>query len=174
MASDRALGATLGQIRRRIAMLAARAVVRLVSDGSRRQLMQLEVLAGELRDGIERMQDYGLTSHPHAGADAAVVFLGGNREQGIVLAVDDRRYRVTGLQPGEVVLYDDLGNRVELRRGRMLVKAVDHLQIEAPTITIVGDVEVTGALRNNGIDVGSSHRHSGVDPGSGTSGGPVS
>jgi hypothetical protein len=34
-------------------------------------------------------------------------------------------------------------------------------------------VETFGILENNGVDVGSTHSHSGVDTGAGTSGPPV-
>lgn len=41
------------------------------------------------------------------------------------------------------------------------------------TINVVGNVSFTGLLANNGKAVGSTHTHSGVQPGSGTSGVPT-
>lgn len=166
----------------RVMMMVARGVLRGVSDRSGRQQLQVELLKDELRDGVERMQNYGMTSHP-LGGDVAVVFLGGNREKGIVLAVDDRRYRLS-LEPGEVALYDDLGNRIELLRDMLKVTAVQHLEATAPTmkiiadvsiegtLTVTGDVATTGALHNNGKLVGSSHTHSGVTAGPANTGAP--
>ncbi|WP_449106691.1 phage baseplate assembly protein V [Pseudomonas mohnii] len=166
----------------RVMMMVARGVLRGVSDRSGRQQLQVELLKDELRDGVERMQNYGMTSHP-LGGDVAVVFLGGNREKGIVLAVDDRRYRLS-LQPGEVALYDDLGNKVELLREMLKVTAVQHLEAIAPTMKIAadvsiegslsvsGDVSTTGDLRNNGKLVGSFHTHAGVTVGLGNTGVP--
>lgn len=167
----------------RVLLMFARGVLRGVTDTAGRQVVQIELLKGELRSGIERMQNYGFTCHP-LGGDVAVAFLGGNREQGIVLAVDDRRYRLS-LQPGEVALYDDLGNKVELLRDRMRLTATQQLEVIAPTthitsaltldgpLTVNGDVATTGTLKNNGKNVGSALRVSGVTPGSGNSGGPV-
>ena len=40
-------------------------------------------------------------------------------------------------------------------------------------LTVVGDVATTGALTNNSINVGSTHTHSGVTTGSGTTGAPT-
>jgi phage gp45-like len=57
---------------------------------------------------------------PLAGAEAAVLFVGGIRDHALVVAVDDRRYRKTGLQPGEVALYTDQGAYVLLKRGSVL------------------------------------------------------
>lgn len=166
----------LGDLGNRVMMMIARGVLRGVTDSTSRQTLQVELLKDELRDGIERMQNYGFTSHP-TGGDVAVMFLGGNREQGIVVAVDDRRYRLTTLQAGEVAIYDDLGNKVELLRDMVRVTAVQHLQAEAPTTEIVsavkivgslevtgpttltGAVESTGTITNNGKNIGSGHQH---------------
>ena len=107
----------------RIRMVAARGVVGRVDDGKKMQALQLALLADEAQDGVERFQQYGFTGVPLAGAEALVVFLGGNRDHGIVLAVDDRRYRIKGLEDGEVALYthEDQGDdkhRVILRKDR--------------------------------------------------------
>lgn len=40
-------------------------------------------------------------------------------------------------------------------------------------VNITGNVSTTGTLTNNGANVGSTHRHGGVDTGSGTSGTPT-
>ena len=79
----------------------------------------------EVLDRAERFQQYGLTSHPHPGAEALLLAVGGMRQHPIVAAIDDRRYRPTGLEEGEVCLYssedtDDDPHRVILRRGRIV------------------------------------------------------
>ena len=161
----------------RVMMMFSRGVLRGVSDTGPRQQVQVELLKDELRDGLEHMQNYGFTSHPKGG-DVAVAFLGGNREQGIVLVVDDRRYRIP-LQAGEVAIYDDLGNKIELLRDMVRISAVQHVEVVAPTIRLVGDLDVignitsTGTINNNGKNIGSTHQHSGVTSGSGSSGAPV-
>lgn len=163
----------LRELGSRVMMMVSRGVLRGVNDTAARQQLQVELLKGELRDGVERMQSYGLTSHP-LGGDVVAVFLGGNREKGIVLAVDDRRYRLS-LEPGEVALYDDLGNKIELLRDMVKVTAVTKLQVEAPEgVLDINTLDINGAiLRHNGKNIGSTHQHSDVTPGSGSSGGPV-
>lgn len=188
-ATRRAVGAMIEPLKRRAAMMVARAVVRLVDDAKGRQLLQAEILQGELREGVERAQNYGLTSHPHPGCDAVVICVGGSREQAIAVVVDDRRYRLN-LQPGEVALYDDLGNCVKLLRDMVKIEAVQHLEATAPTTKIVsevtiegsltvegpttlnGDVETTGSITNNGKRVDSTHTHGGVQSGAGNTGTP--
>lgn len=169
--NDRGLRAALRPIVNRIAMLAARAVVRLVDDAPARQRLQVEILKGELRDGVERAQDYGFTSHPHVGSDAILIALGGAREQAVVLAVDDRRYRLH-LQPGEVAIYDDLGNAVKLLRSKVHIVGVQEVHAAAPTVRIVagdviieGDVAITGTVSCNGKRIDDTHTHGGVQSG---------
>ncbi len=147
----------------RVMMMFGRGVLRGVTDTGPRQQVQVELLKGELRDGLEHMQNYGFTSHPKGG-DCAVAFNGGNREQGIVLVIDDRRYRIP-LLAGEVAIYDDLGNKIELLREMVKVTAVQHVEVVAPTIKLIGEVEIignvttTGTITNNGKRVDSTHTH---------------
>ena len=104
----------------RLANVIARAVVQLVNDGTKLQLVQLGVLAGETVDGAEHHQSYGFSSVPLAGAEAVVVFPGGDRSHALVTAVSDRRYRPTGGQAGEVCMYTDEGDIVRLGRGHVV------------------------------------------------------
>jgi phage baseplate assembly protein V len=171
------MGNPIRDLGNRVMMMFARGVLRGVNDANGRQQLQVELLKNEVRDDVEHMQNYGFTSHP-LGGDVAVVFIGGNREQGIVLAVDDRRYRIS-LEAGEVAMYDDQGNKVELLREMIKVTAVQHVEVVAPTIKLVGDLEVlgnittTGTVTNNGKDIGSTHRHGNVTIGSANSGAPI-
>lgn len=168
--NERGLMRMLEPLRRRIMMTVGRSVIRSVNDDLGRQLAQIEIMKGELRDAVERMQEYGFTSVPHAGADAAVVFVSGNREQGIIIAVDDRRYRLTGLAAGEVAIHDDQGQKVHLTRtgivvdtpfdlsaavggdvdvgvgGSVTATVVGAVSVTAPTVSITGNLNVTGSI----------------------------
>jgi phage gp45-like len=157
------MGNPLSALSSRVMMMFGRGVLRGVDDTTGRQQLQVELLKDELRDGIEHMQNYGFTSHPKGG-DVAVAFVGGNREQGIVLVVDDRRYRIP-LLAGEVAIYDDQGNKVELLRDMVKVTAITKVLVEAPNIQIIGNLDVqgnitsTGTIINNGKHVDSTHTH---------------
>jgi phage baseplate assembly protein V len=111
----RGLDKLLAPLRVRIANLVARAVVQLVNDGAKLQVLQLGVLDGETREAAERVQQYGFTSHPLPGAEAVVLSVGGRRDHLLVVAVDDRRHRKAGLGEGEVALYNHAGVSVLLR-----------------------------------------------------------
>lgn len=129
----------MGGLEGRVRGMVARAIVRLVDDARQAQELQIELLADESQDAVERFQNYGLTSVPHAGAEALVVFAGGLRSHGVVLAVEDRRYRLTGLAEGEVALFDDLGNVIKLGRDAISVTATTRLTVDAPTVEVTAD-----------------------------------
>ena len=67
----------------------------------------------------EYLQHYGLTSRPQPGAEM-VYQVQGNLV--IALSSDDRRYRLR-VEQGEVALYDDLGQKVHLSRGGILIQS---------------------------------------------------
>ncbi len=121
-------------LKRGLQMMIARAVLTAVGPG-RMQVIQVNLLAGETKDGVEHFEPYGWTSHPHVGAEAVVGFVGGDRSHGIALVVADRRYRITSLQPGEVAIFTDEdqqgGHRVVLRRGRVVEIACRDLHVTA-------------------------------------------
>lgn len=98
----------------RVANSIARAVVQLVDDATGLQGLQLGVLDGEDLDECERFQEYGFYSVPLVGAEAVVVFPNGDRGHPLVVAVDDRRYRPTGGDAGEVCVYNHTGANVKI------------------------------------------------------------
>lgn len=151
--------AALRGINNRVMLTVARAVVSLVDDSTKLQSLQLQLLKREIRENVERFQQYGYTSKPHPGAEAVVVFVGGNRDHGLCIAVDDRRYRLLGLQDGEVALYTDEGDKIHLKRNReievstlkLTINATDKVEVNtelfevnAPRATFSGDTEAAG------------------------------
>jgi phage baseplate assembly protein V len=137
----------MGRLHQRVMLMVGRATLKQTDDGKKMQASQLGVLDEETRDDVERFQNYGFTCHPHPGAEAAVVFAGGNRDHGMILAVDDRRYRLKSLEPGEVAIYTDEGDKIVLKRGRVVeittetlrVNAATKVEINSPLIEMNGD-----------------------------------
>ena len=110
------------ELRRRVLLMIGRAVLTVVNDETPLQTVQVEGLPGEIIDGAERFQLYGITSHPLPGADALVLAVGGIRQHPVIL-IDDRRHRVKELAEGEVCIYtaeDESGNphRILMKEGR--------------------------------------------------------
>ncbi|MBI1321343.1 MAG: phage baseplate assembly protein V [Candidatus Hydrogenedens sp.] len=163
----------------RVRLALARAVLNLVDDTTPLQTLQVGLLAEETRGYVEYFHPYGLTTHPVPGAEVAMLFLAGNRDHPVAVAVADRRSRVTGLKEGEVCLYskwlqrlsyDELGQvelvtahgqRILLGEGgqvdittasgsRVVMDGAGDVAITAGTVRITGDVEVSGNLNAGG------------------------
>jgi phage gp45-like len=176
---SRTVEAALRAMRGTIRNAMSRAVVLLADDGKKVQELQIEALEGETRDAVERFQNYGFTANPLAGSEAVVVFLGASRDHGVVVAVDDRRYRLKELQPGEVAIYTDQGDKIVLKRdGNIEVTASTKVTITSPEVEISGDLVVNGdiSVPSGDVTAGSislkTHVHGGVQTGGGVTGAP--
>ncbi|WP_052494007.1 phage baseplate assembly protein V [Nitrosospira sp. NpAV] len=137
----RTINKMIAPLARRVRLMVGRGVLSLVNDGLKMQGVQVQLLAGEVRD-LERFQDYGFTSVPHGGAEVAAVFIDGNRDHGIAIRVDDRRYRLKGLQPGEVAIYTDQGDKIVMQRGGVIeVTASTKVRMVTPLLEVTGDIK---------------------------------
>lgn len=115
------IGRSLEGMGRRLRLLVDRAVVRIVSDSLGRQNLQLQSLADATNDDVERFQNYGLTSVPPVGSEAVILAVGGRREGLVAVAVEDKRCRPQGLEPGEVRLYHEDGQSyITLKKGGVI------------------------------------------------------
>jgi phage gp45-like len=140
-------------IKARLGLMVGRAVLLLVNDQLKLQGLQIGLLADEVREDVERFQNYGFTSHPHPGAEAVAVAVAGSRDHLVVLAVDDRRYRLKGLQAGEVAIYTDEGDKVVLKRGGVVeVTAATKVRLVAPLVEATGNLQVAGNI-NSGANI---------------------
>lgn len=112
--------------------------VNLTDDDADHQALQVEGLADETLADLPYLQLYGFAHRPFPGAQGVLAAAGGAREQGIIIAVGDRRYRLKGLADGEVALYDDQGQSIQLKRDGIEIST--ELKV---TLTAGGDVNLT-------------------------------
>jgi len=135
---------------RGISNLLARAVVRGLDTATKCQMLQIEMAGGEGKSDIEHFEPYGFTAAPLIGAEAVAAYFDGDRSHGVVLVVSDRRYRIKGLQSGEVAVYDDLGQSVTLTRAGIVVNGAGNLITftNAPKARFEMDIEATGEIKD--------------------------
>ncbi|APW40795.1 hypothetical protein RD110_18570 [Rhodoferax koreense] len=146
----------------RIGNMFVRGKVTAAKATTKMQTLQVQLLDEEAKDRMEHFEPYGFTSHPQAGAEVVAGFFDGDRSHGVVLVVADRRYRLTTLQPGEVALHDDGGSTITLKRGGVIeIAASSAIHLLAPQ------------LSHNGVNIGATHVHGGVQPGGASTGGPA-
>lgn len=110
----------------RVMNLVTRGIITRVNDTPDMQTAQVSLFADEAKDEVERFQPFGLTSVPLPGAECVVLFLGGARDHGVIVAVDDREYRPTNAAPGEVVVYGVKNNVFRLKpNGDILIETTE-------------------------------------------------
>lgn len=152
--------------RQRVSLMVGRCILRAINDTKGVQLVQAQLMADELHGDMERIQQYGFTGVPLPGAEGVAVFVGGNRDHGLIIAVEDRRYRLKGLAGGEVAMYTDEGDYIKLARGNKIEFKTTRIDIDAP-----GGLHINGDVVAGGISL-TTHTHGGVDPGSGSTSQP--
>ncbi|WP_188260877.1 phage baseplate assembly protein V [Azospirillum tabaci] len=174
MMDARAFSKLAAPLKRGIQNMLARGIVTAVGQAGA-QVVQVQLLADEAKDGVEHAEPYGFTAHPLPGATAVVVFVGGDRSHGIAAAVSDARHRPGDLQPGEVCIYTDEGDEIRIKRGgELVIKAAAKVRIETPLLEVTGEVrdrcDTGGRTMDEMRGVYDSHTHPG-DSG-GTTGAP--
>lgn len=121
---------------------------------------------GEMRDDLPVMSLYGFSSRPRPGADAAVLFLGGNRGSGVVIASGDGRFTIE-LAEGEAAVHTHDGTHVHLKLGGTIaIKAATKITVDTPLLEVTGDVKASGISLVH-------HKHTGVQSGSSQTGEPI-
>lgn len=156
----------LAGVARGLGNLLARGVLTTVPRQGKLQSLQVALLEGEAKEGVELFEPYGLTGVALPGAEGLIAFLGGHRTHGVALVQTDRRYRPGDLQPGEVALFNHEGTRVVLRNGgKVEVLAAAEVKVTTAKVILQADVEVigntafTGTVTANGKRIDDTHNH---------------
>lgn len=136
----------------RLRLMVARGVVNLINDAGGLQLLQVDALDSETIDEIERVQNFGQTSHPPRGSVPVLVAVGGSRDHLVAVAVDNEQHRPTGLQEGESAMYNahgvkllfDAAGNATLDCKRLIINASEGIQANTPLATFSQAVTVNG------------------------------
>lgn len=128
-----------------------RAVITAIDTVRKCQTAGLKLIAGEKKENVEHLEPYGFTSAAQNGAEAVVLFPGGDRSHGVAVVVADRRFRLKGLARGEVALYDDQGQSVTLTRAGIVINGGGKPVIftNATKARFEMPIESTGDIRDN-------------------------
>lgn len=110
-------------------LMVARGIVKLVQD-SGLQLMQLDLLDEETRDGVERVQNYGHRGHPPQGSTVATVAVGGSRDHLVVVACEHPDH-VPPLESGESAMYAMFGQLFKMDKEGNVTLVCKDFNIQA-------------------------------------------
>ncbi|MBR7596887.1 phage baseplate assembly protein V [Klebsiella oxytoca] len=137
---------SIAALGRRLRLMVDRALVRIVTDSLGRQNLQVQSLADETNDDVERFQNYGFSSVPPAGSEAIVVAVGGRRGGMVAIAVEDKGSRPRGGEEGDVILYHQEGHVIVLKKGGLAEIRVKRINLIAEdSCDIIGkQINITG------------------------------
>lgn len=136
------LNALLAPLRNRVINMVTRAVVNLVDDSHKLQEVRVSGVEDDILEDVERFQNYGFTSVPKDGAEAIVLRLGGRGDHPVVIAVDDRRFRIGNLESGEVAVYTDQGDSIVIRRGGTVeITSATKVKLTTPVVELAGNTQ---------------------------------
>lgn len=127
----------LERVARRVLLSLARALVTTVNDTGGVQMMQVKLNPLETRDNTPRVAEFGLTSNPPVGSDAFVVFLGGDRSNGVVLGTVHQASRPKNLATGETMIYSQDGKQIYLTASGGIIVKANGQPVEVDNATVV-------------------------------------
>jgi phage gp45-like len=160
-------------LKNRVMLMLARFVLTGLDDSTDYQVAQIRTGDKEVLGGLLRLQNFGFTSRPKPGGAGIAGFIGGNRDHGVVLVLDDGRYRVR-LQEGEAAVYNAFGAKVVLKADGSIEAtpaAGQPFKVNGPIQAsgiIHSDIDVTASITNTSL---KTHVH--PDPLSGFTGAPT-
>ena len=166
---------------RRVQLMSSWGRVTFSDDSRSAQLLQVKLNDSETRDDTPRIAEFGLTSRPPDGSDVLVVFLGGDRSKGVVVATAHQGSRPKGLLTGETMLYDLWGKSVHLTKAggivveaqgtpvtvnnatTVTINAADSVELVTPLLHVTGDIvadgNITDSVRSMADDRGLFNSH---------------
>lgn len=106
---------TIQSIRNKIFTLIGRAILTAIDNSTKTATIQVTGLKGETITGIEYFSPYGFEGMPTEG-QAVIVFINGNRDQGIALNLHNRDERPTDLDDDEVEMWSKFDNYVKCNK----------------------------------------------------------
>jgi phage gp45-like len=115
------------------------------------QLLQIRGLAGEVLSDVEYLEPYGFASRVQQddpGAEHLAVSIAGDRSRTIVLVVRNRNFGLK-LKPGEVAIFDDIGQSVRLHQdGTIAVKANSEVRVHSKLQMMAGkNIQTAGTVQ---------------------------
>jgi phage baseplate assembly protein V len=147
--------AAIERLYRRIMLMIGRGRIKISKDDGPTQSHQVRLGKFETFDDIPRLSEYGFNSMPPGESDAVLVFMGGNRMDGVIVATGNQTYRMRSLKPGEVSISDNLGQSVYLTQAGIIVNGgglpvlvtnTPSVTLDTPMVHMTGDAAIDGNL----------------------------
>lgn len=117
-------------LQNRVLLLVGRGILMAVNDSQKIQQMQITLLADEVKDQVESFAHFGFTSNPPPNSEIIMLSVGGSRDNGVVIASENRESRLKGLEPGESALYNISGKYIWMKKDNNIHMMLNKLKIQ--------------------------------------------
>ena len=161
--TDKHTAGALARLWRRVQLAVGRGRVTTSNDSGSVQMLQAILGQLETRDKIPRMAEFGFTSRPPYSSDVIVLFVGGDRSNGVAVATGHQASRPVDLLEGETQVYNLFGRRIYLHTDRVTidggggpvevinstvvtVNASQEIVFNTPLLQVNGDIIATGDI----------------------------
>lgn len=170
------LDAIIEKIMGRVRLMVGRCVILASKYNDGELLADVELVAGEKRRGIEFLQQFGFSSRPKGDVEGVVLFIGGSRDNGVVIAT---RGECPKLKEGEVKIHSAFGSSLLLKddgsivitpaSGKNVVAESNLLcmgKLLATQDVVAGVTDAGGTVIESGGFSLMTHMHPTASPGS--------
>jgi len=99
----------------RIRLMIGRCVILATKYNSGDLETDIELVAGEKRRDVEFVQQYGFSSRPKGNVSGIALFVGGSRDNGVVIATNGDDINES-LEEGEILVHSPYGQKIKLTK----------------------------------------------------------
>lgn len=156
----------------KIKSMLGKAILSAISDSSNMQIVKIEGMDGDVFTDVERLQEYGLSSIPPAGAEVIYAALNGNRDHIVVLTTGYSKDRPKG-STGDTFVWSIHKNKISLTKDGLKIEdqfgnTIDmidgQININGESKSFVTHAELNTALQTF-IAALNTHTHGSLGPG---------
>ena len=113
----------LESLKKSLRLLVGKCVIEAASKNADGISVDLVLLGNERHSGVRLMQHYGFASVPKSGAHGVALFVGGARDNSVLVASQGAPDGIPALDAGEVALFSEFGQKVILNKNGDVVVA---------------------------------------------------
>lgn len=135
----------INEIVAKLRLIVGRCIITAVRQDKGGALADIELLAGEVRRNVEFLQQFGFSSRPDGDVSGLALFVGGSRENGVVVGSKGNASNMNvDLAPGEVAVHSPFGSSIILKKDGSI-----DLVAGNKILNFDGELKVTGDVTAN-------------------------
>lgn len=149
-----AMNRILAPIKREMKTMIVRGIVKIIQEDTKIQVYQVESFEDDLRDDVEKFQEFGFKSYAPVNSEVIMINVGGSNEHSVVISSEHREtlQKLEKLDEGDSMFYNKEGKYLHLKKKNLEGK-VDKIKIENDDNELISVLIewITQHIANNNI-----------------------